>query len=287
MAYGLQDVVNQRRMIDESPAADEFKQVMRGKLDALLGLAEVTDCRRVRLLSYFDEDYGRLTCGACDNCIQPPDIWDGTEVARKLLSTIYRVEQQSNLHFGAGHLMDIVRGKATDKTAQYGHERISTFGLCADNTELQLRAVLRQLIATDALRADPESFNTLYLTEASRAVLKGEVPVLLRQSLKQARAKSSTSAKLSGVRLAKDDASQSTMDGASQARFAVLKAWRGEVAAHHNLPAFVIFHDSTLRLIALLNPTSVDQLSAVSGIGAKKLEAYGEEVLAVIKRSLP
>ena len=183
--------------------------------------------------------------------------------------------------------MDIVRGKATDKTAQYGHERISTFGLCADNTELQLRAVLRQLIATDALRADSESFNTLYLTEASRAVLKGEVPVLLRQSLKQARAKSSTSAKLSGVRLAKDDASQSTMDEASQARFAVLKAWRGEVAAHHNLPAFVIFHDSTLRLIALLNPTSVDQLSAVSGIGAKKLEAYGEEVLAVIKRSLP
>jgi len=287
MAYGLQDVVNQRRMIDESPAADEFKQVMRGKLDALLGLAEATDCRRVRILSYFDEDYGRLTCGACDNCIQPPDIWDGTEVARKLLSTIYRVEQQSNLHFGAGHLMDIVRGKATDKTAQYGHERISTFGLCADNTELQLRAVLRQLIATDALRADSESFNTLYLTEASRAVLKGEVPVLLRQSLKQARAKSSTSAKLSGVRLAKDDASQSTMDEASQARFAVLKAWRGEVAAHHNLPAFVIFHDSTLRLIALLNPTSVDQLSAVSGIGAKKLEAYGEEVLAVIKRSLP
>lgn len=287
MAYGLQDVVNQRRMIDQSPAADEFKQVMRGKLDALLGLAEATDCRRVRLLSYFDEDYGRLTCGACDNCLQPPDIWDGTEVARKLLSTIYRLEQHSNLHFGAGHLMDIVRGKVTDKTVQYGHERISTFGLCADSSELQLRAVLRQLIATDALRTDAESFNTLYLTEGSRAVLKGEVPVLLRQSLKQARAKSSTNAKPSGVKFAKDDASQSSMDVASQARFTVLKAWRGEVAAHHNLPAFVIFHDSTLRSIALLNPTSADQLSAVSGIGAKKLEAYGEEVLAVIKRSLP
>jgi ATP-dependent DNA helicase RecQ len=284
MTYGLQDVVNQRRMIDESPAADEFKQVMRGKLDALLGLAEATDCRRVRLLSYFDEDYGRLTCGSCDNCIQPPDIWDGTEVARKLLSTIYRVEQQSSLHFGAGHLMDIVRGKTTDRTAQYGHERISTFGLCADNSELQLRAVLRQLITTDALCVDAASFNTLHLTEGSRAVLRGEVPVLLRQSLKQARATKSTSSKPSGARLATDDASQSPMDMASQARFVALKAWRAEVAAHHNLPAFVIFHDSTLRSIALLNPTSADQLSSVSGIGAKKLEAYGEEVISVLSR---
>ncbi len=287
MAYGLQDVVNQRRMIDESPAADEFKQVMRGKLDALLGLAEATDCRRVRLLAYFDETYKsdgqiRLTCGSCDNCASPPDIWDGTQVARKLLSTIYRVEQQSGLHFGAGHLMDIVRGKTTDRTAQYGHERISTFGLCADNTELQLRAVLRQLIATDALCVDAESFNTLHLTEGSRAVLKGEVPVLLRQSLKRVQAR-----KPSGARSAKDDASQSPMDMASQARLAALKAWRFEVAGHHNLPAFVIFHDSTLRSIALLNPTTTDQLSSVSGIGAKKLEAYGEEVLAVIKRSLP
>ena len=173
--------------------------------------------------------------------------------------------------------MDIVRGKATDKTAQHGHERISTFGLCADNTELQLRAVLRQLIATDALRVDAESFNTLHLTEGSRAVLKGEVPVLLRQSAR----------KPSGARSAKDDASQSPMDMASQARLAALKAWRFEVAGHHNLPAFVIFHDSTLRSIALLNPTTTDQLSTVSGIGAKKLEAYGEEVLAVIKRSVP
>ena len=283
MAYGLQDVVNQRRMIDESPASDEFKRAMRGKLDALLGLAEATDCRRVRLLAYFDEDYGRLTCGACDNCMTPPDIWDGTEVARKLLSTIYRVEQQSNLHFGAGHLMDIVRGKSTDRTAQYGHERISTFGLCADNTELQLRAVLRQLIATDALRVDAESFNTLHLTEGSRAVLRGEVPVLLRQSIK----KQGHARKPSGAKLAKDDASQSAMDKASQERFAALKAWRAEVAGHHNLPAFVIFHDSTLRSIALLNPTTTDQLSSVSGIGAKKLEAYGEEVLALMKRSLP
>jgi ATP-dependent DNA helicase RecQ len=287
MCYGLQDVVNQRRMIDESTGSDEFKQVMRGKLDALLGLAEATDCRRVRLLAYFDETYKldgqiRLACGSCDNCISPPDIWNATEVAQKLLSTIYRVAKESNQHFGAGHLMDIVRGKETDKIAQYGHERISTFGLCSDIAELQLRAVLRQLIATDALRVDAQSFNTLHLTAGSRAVLKGEMSVLLRQSLKQPRSR-----KPSAVRLAKDDASQSPMDVASQARFAALKAWRFEVAGHHNLPAFVIFHDSTLRSIALLNPTTTDQLSTVSGIGAKKLEAYGEEVLAVIKRSLP
>ena len=287
MAYGLQDVVNQRRMIDESPASDEFKRIMRGKLDALLGLAEATDCRRVRLLSYFDETYQpdgqiRLTCSSCDNCVAPPDIWDGTEVARKLLSTIYRVEQQSHLHFGAGHLMDIVRGKATDRTAQYGHERISTFGLCADNTELQLRAVLRQLIATGALCVDVESFNTLHLTDSSRAVLKGEVPVLLKQSLKQLRSR-----KPSAEKPARADGSTSPLDTASQARLVALKAWRAEVAAHHNLPAFVIFHDSTLKSIALLNPSQLDQLSGVSGLGAKKLEAYGEEVLAVIKRSVP
>jgi ATP-dependent DNA helicase RecQ len=291
MAYGLQDVVNQRRMIDESPAADEFKQVMRGKLDALLGLAEATDCRRVRLLSYFDETYQpdgqiRLTCGSCDNCVAPPDIWDGTEVARKLLSTIYRVEQQSHLHFGAGHLMDIVRGKTTDRTTQYGHERISTFGLCADNTELQLRAVLRQLITTDALRVDAESFNTLHLTEGSRAVLKGDVPVLLKQSLKEKRpARTRIPLSPAGSSPRGSTADVALTDDAQQ-RLTALKAWRAEVAAHHNLPAFVIFHDSTLRSIAQLNPASTDELSSVSGIGAKKLEAYGEEVLRVVKTKL-
>jgi ATP-dependent DNA helicase RecQ len=289
MAYGLSDVVNQRRMIDESPAHEEFKRVMHGKLDALLGLAEATDCRRVRLLSYFDETYQpdgqiRLTCDACDNCLQPPDIWDATDTARKLLSTIYRVEQQSSLHFGAGHLMDIVRGKTTDRTAQYGHERISTFGLCADNTELQLRAVLRQLIATDALRVDAESFNTLHLTEGSRAVLKGEVPVRIRQSVKRERvARKRLPPSPFGAAPRAGGTADVTLEAATQARFAALKAWRFEVAAHHNLPAFVIFHDATLRSIALLNPTSADQLSTVSGIGAKKLEAYGEEVLRVVK----
>ena len=189
MAYGLNDVVNQRRMIDESPAGEEFKQVMRGKLDALLALAEATDCRRVRLLGYFGETYKsaedgqvRLTCGNCDNCLQPPEIWDGTEAARMLLSTIYRVKQQSGMSFGAGHMMDILRGKATKKVNQYSHEKLSTFGIGAHFSEVQLRGVLRQLIALGALGVDAQAFNTLYLTDASRAILKGTHSVTLRHS---------------------------------------------------------------------------------------------------------
>src|SRR4051812_27214251 len=181
MAYGLQDVVNQRRMIDESPAAEEYKQVQRGKLDALLALAEATDCRRVRLLAYFGE--ASAPCGNCDNCLQPPAVWDATEAARMLLSTVYRVQQASGLHFGAGHIMDILRGKETDKVRQFGHQKLSTFGIGAAFSEQQLRGVLRQLIATGALAVDASAFNTLKLTTASRAVLRGEQQVRLRESV--------------------------------------------------------------------------------------------------------
>jgi ATP-dependent DNA helicase RecQ len=186
MAYGLQDVVNQRRMIDESPAGEEFKQALRGKLDALLGLAEATDCRRVRLLAYFGEQLGdgpTYRCQNCDNCLNPPDIWDGTDAARKLLSTIYRIQQSSGMSFGAGHVMDIVRGKTTEKVTQHGHTTLSTFGIGTDFSEIQLRGVLRQLIAMGAVAVDAQAFNTLQLTEQSRAVLRGEVQVQLRESV--------------------------------------------------------------------------------------------------------
>jgi len=183
MAYGLQDVVNQRRMIDESPAEESFKQVMRGKLDALLALAEATDCRRVRLLSYFDE--ASEPCGNCDNCLNPPAVWDGTDAARKLLSTVFRAEQHSGFSFGSGHIMDIVRGKSTEKVSQYGHAKLSTFGIGANFSEVQLRGVLRQLIAMGALNVQGQVFNTLQLTEGSRAVLRGEISVLLRESVSQ------------------------------------------------------------------------------------------------------
>jgi ATP-dependent DNA helicase RecQ len=275
MAYGLQDVVNQRRMIDESPAGEEFKQVMRGKLDALLGLAEATDCRRVRLLGYFGED--SQPCGNCDNCLHPPAIWDGTDAARKLLSTIYRIQQMSGVSFGAGHVMDIVRGKSTEKTSQYGHEALSTFGLGSAFSEVQLRGVLRQLIAMGAVRVVGQAFNTLQLTEHSRAVLRGEVAVELRESVTESNRKPKRNARLGAVVKA-----PIALDSDALLRYSALKAWRAEVAREHNLPAYVIFHDATLAAIAQRAPQSLDDLQGISGIGAKKLEAYAEEVLRVV-----
>ena len=274
MAYGLQDVVNQRRMIDESPADEDFKHVMRGKLDALLALAEATDCRRVRLLSYFDE--ASEPCGNCDNCLQPPAVWDGTDAARKLLSTVYRAEQHSGFSFGAGHIMDVLRGKQTEKVAQFGHQQLSTFGLGATYSEAQLRGVLRQLIAMGALNVQGQVFNTLQLTEGSRAVLKGEVSVQLRESVSQKTEKKKRSTKAPGPAAA--NLSQDAL-----VRYINLKAWRAEVAKEHNLPAYVIFHDATLAHIAEAAPINLEDLQGISGIGAKKLEAYGQEVLKVCR----
>ena len=274
MAYGLQDVVNQRRMIDESPAEENFKQVMRGKLDALLALAEATDCRRVRLLSYFDE--ASQPCGNCDNCLNPPAVWDGTDAARKLLSTVFRAEQHSGFSFGAGHIMDILRGKATEKVTQYGHTQLSTFGIGANFSEIQLRGVLRQLIALGALNVQGQVFNTLQLTEGSRAVLKGEVSVQLRESLSQKPEKRSRKPQAPGPAAA--NLSQDAL-----VRYINLKAWRAEVAKEHNLPAYVIFHDATLAAIAAASPQNPEDLHGISGLGAKKLEAYGEEVLRICK----
>ena len=284
MAYGLNDVVNQRRMIDESPAGEEFKQALRGKLDALLALAEATDCRRVRLLAYFGEQ--STPCGNCDNCLNPPAVWDATDAARKLLSTIYRVNQASGISFGTGHIMDILRGKKTEKVAQFGHEKISTFGIGADLTEPQLRGVLRQLIATGALGLQKvmldsgHSFDTLCLTEGSRAVLKGEVPVQLRESVSSAPAKRTRTRKGTG---SAPPAAAANLGPDAQVRFINLKAWRAEVAKEHNLPAYVIFHDATLAAIAERNPGTLDDLQGISGMGAKKLEAYGADVLRVVR----
>ena len=275
MCYGLQDVVNQRRMIDESPAAEEFKQGLRGKLDALLGLAEATDCRRVRLLSYFDE--ASQPCGNCDNCLHPPAVWDGTDAARKLLSTIYRVQQMSGFGLGAVSIMDILRGKITEKTTQRGHDTLSTFGIGAEFSEQQLRGVLRQLIAIGAVTVDGQAFNTLQLTDASRAVLKGEVSVQLRASVSTpAERKGRRSSPAASVKV------PASLDAEGQERFVALKAWRAEVAKEHNLPAYVIFHDATLSAIAGRAPKTLADLQGLSGIGAKKLEAYGAQVLAVM-----
>ena len=310
MMYGLQDVVNQRRMIDDSPAGEDFKQVMRGKLDALLALAESTGCRRERLLAYFGEamadatntinniatsacstrtrsrfdsdlpprSYRQGFCGNCDNCLQPPEVWDASDAARKLLSTIYRVQQVSGIGFGAGHIMDIVRGKATEKVAQHGHQELSTFGIGAEFGEAQLRAVLRQLIALGAVQVDAQAFNTLKLLEAARPILKGEQPVRLR-----AIGAAAAPARTRRGHAAAPRAGAAELDAAGQQRFDALRAWRAEVARAHDLPAYVIFHDATLAAVAARAPQTLDDLGAVSGIGAAKLEKYGAEVLRLVQ----
>ena len=281
MAYGLNDVVNQRRMIDDSPAAEEFKAALRGKLDALLGLAEATDCRRVRLLAYFGE--ASTPCGNCDNCLEPPEVWDATDCARKLLSTIYRVHSASGMGFGTQHIMDVLRGEKTDKVLQHGHEQLSTFGIGAEFAEAQLRSVLRQLLATGAVGLakvhldNGHSFDTLCLSEGSRSVLRGEVAVQLRASVAapadRKRKKRSPAGTLPPAAAA--------LDQDAQVRFINLKAWRAEVAREHGRPAYQIFHDATLAAIAQQCPRTLGELHGISGMGAKKLEAYGTEVLRV------
>jgi ATP-dependent DNA helicase RecQ len=279
MAYGLADVVNQRRMIDESPAAETFKRAQRGKLDALLALAEAHDCRRVRLLGYFGET--SAPCGphqnACDNCLAPPATWNATEAARKALSCVYRFQQQRGQRFGAGHLIDVLRGKVTEKVEQHGHQSLSTFGIGTDVGESQWRSVLRQLIALGHLAVEGE-YNTLALTPSAAAVLRGEVELLLRVPSEPARrAKGRTRG--AGREAAK---APIALDTAALDRYAALRAWRAEVARARNLPAYVVFHDATLAEMARLAPRSLDELASIGGVGEKKLEAYGDEILRVL-----
>ena len=283
MCYGLQDVVNQRRMIDESPADETYKQVMRGKLDALLAMAEATDCRRGRLLAYFDqksdgEGVANYRCNNCDNCLSPAATWDATEAARKAISCIYRVQQASSISFGAGHIIDILRGKSTDKMAQFNHSSLSTFGIGAEIGEQQWRSVLRQLIALGMVRVNPEAFNTLQLTGAAREFLRSEQKIQVREGTTET---SSSARKSTANKLSKEKATTNMNLGARE-RLAALKAWRAEVAKEHNLPAYVIFHDATLISIANLAPQSLQELSGISGMGTKKIEAYGHEVLRLV-----
>ena len=337
MAYGLADVVNQRRMIDESPAGEDFKVGQRGKLDALLALAEATDCRRVRLLGYFGEQYREqsqpdagppqgglhplggqersdvgvtspdagppqgglrplggqersdvgVTCGNCDNCLHPPATWNGTDAARKALSCIYRFHQDGGRRFGAGHLIDVLRGKTTDKVTQYRHDALSTWAVGTDLSEQQWRAVLRQLIALGHVVTEGE-YHTLVLTPTSRAVLKGEVELMLRVSVSAPAGRGKAGARTAGsgngnsAKSAKAAAEVASLDLDAQQRFESLKAWRSEVAKEHSLPAYVIFQNATLAEMARQHPQSLDELTGISGVGAKKLEAYGVEILRVL-----
>ena len=284
MTYGLADVVNQRRMIDESEAGEEFKRLQRGKLDALLALCEAIDCRRVRLLGYFGQP--STPCGNCDNCIACPQTWDATEAARKALSGIYRFRQAGGQRYGAGHLIDVLRGKTTDKVTQHSHQGLSTFGIGADVSEAQWRLVLRQLIALGHVQAEGE-YNTLALADSAREVLRGEVPVHLRvPSETKARGKAARGERGGRDKPVRGGAGSKPpplpLDDEATERFAALKAWRAEVAREHNLPAYVVFHDATLAEMAREMPATLDALAGISGVGSKKLEAYGPEILRVL-----
>jgi ATP-dependent DNA helicase RecQ len=275
LTYGLQDVVQQRRMIDASEANDAYKRICSGKLDAMLGLCETSECRRVRLLAYFGE--ASPACGNCDSCLDPPKLWDGTVAAQKALSCVARLWRERAQRFGTGHVIDILRGQATDKVKQWRHEALSVFGVGADLSEQEWRSALRQLIALDVLAVDHDAYGTLVLTEASRAVLKGERPVMLRQQTATPKAKRVKSTRV-GV-------AAEGLSPAALGLFERLRGWRAETAKAHGVPAYVIFHDATLREIADSQPRTLDALSSISGVGAKKLEAYGAEILNQISRS--
>jgi len=269
MAYGLQDVVQQRRMIEESDAADEFKRVSYGKLDALVGLAESAGCRRVRLLAYFGET--SEPCGNCDNCLTPPRVWDGTEEAQKALSAIYRTGQR----FGAGHLIDILRGNATERVKQLRHNELKTFGVGADRNEMQWRAIFRQLIALGYVEADAEAYGAFKLTEAARGVLTGTTQVSLREEAAKAK---------SGKRGAKAARALPASAGpGAQALLDALREWRKKTAGEHGVPAYVVFHDATLASIAAARPRAVEDLHGISGIGATKLARYGQALIDVVR----
>jgi len=268
MTYGLVDVVQQRRLIEMSEADALYKRLSGKKLDAMLGLAEAADCRRVRLLSYFGET--SEPCGNCDNCLVPPQRVDATEAARKLLSCIYRCERGSGFGFAATHIIDVLRGKQTDKVAKFDHERLSTFGIGAELSEAEWRLLLRHLVAQRIVEVDHATFNVLRLTDASRAVLRGERTIELRHQVAQP-----------SRRKTKQRATSAAAD-VHDPIFERLRVWRAAVAKEHGLPAFVVFHDGTLRAIAQMRPKSLDELRTISGIGEKKLASYGEGLLALL-----
>lgn len=263
MAYGLQDVVQLRRMIDESQAGEAQKRIQAAKLDAMLGLCETAQCRRMRLLGYFGEASG--ACGNCDTCLDPPVTFDGTEAAQQLLSCVVRTGQR----FGAMHVIDVLRGEATAKVTDRGHERLSTFGIGASRSAREWRAIARQCIALGLLQVDHQAYGALRLTGESRAVLKGERRVSLR-AWKEGR-------RIARPRVAKEEISSEHL-----ALFERLRAWRAETARSRGVPAYVVFHDATLADIARAKPASREALRRISGVGARKLEAYGAALLELV-----
>ncbi|SDT20770.1 DNA helicase RecQ [Bradyrhizobium canariense] len=274
MAYGLSDIVQQRRMIEESDGTEAFKRVSIGKLNALVSLAETTDCRRSRLLGYFGET-SNAKCGNCDNCLSPPLVRDGKVIAQKLLSCAYRTGQR----FGAMHLIDVLIGRTTERVTQFGHDKLSVFGIGRELNEKQWRSALRQLVAMGHLQSDNEAFGALKLTDSARGVLKGETAVSLREEPANLRNRASRTKSRRGD-IASDAAPPG--DAGDMALLGRLRAWRSEVARKHGVPAYVVLHDATIDGIASSRPRTPDALRGIPGIGDKKLERYGRDLIALV-----
>jgi ATP-dependent DNA helicase RecQ len=270
MAYGLADVVLQKSWIEQSEAPQEQKRIEQMKLDAMLGFCEAAQCRRAVLLNYFGETIS--PCNNCDVCLNPPQTWDATVAAQKLFSAILRTGQR----FGAGHLIDILLGKTTERMIGLGHDRLPTFGVGVDLDERAWRGVARQLIALGLLHADPRAYGALRLTDAARPVLKGETRLDLRRT---------STAVERGARKPRASVDVLTSDPIAESLFQALRAERKRIAEEQGVPAFVVLHDSTLRDLAHRRPRDQRALMLVSGIGATKAERYGERLLAVIARA--
>ncbi|MFF9857691.1 DNA helicase RecQ [Streptomyces tendae] len=278
MAYGLNDVVQQRKLIQSGEGDEAFRRRAQSHLDAMLALCETARCRRGQLLAYFGQDPDRAGCGNCDTCLTPPETWDGTVAAQKVLSTVVRLKRERGQKFGAGQIIDILLGKRTAKVIQFDHDQLSVFGIGEELTEGEWRGVARQLLAQGLLAVEGE-YGTLVLTDSSGEVLRREREVPLRKEPKKpAAAKSAGGGR--GERKAKAAAAE--LPAELVPAFEALRAWRAEQAREQGVPAYVIFHDATLREIATVWPTSVAQLGGISGVGEKKLATYGDGVVEVL-----
>ncbi|MFI9208008.1 DNA helicase RecQ [Streptomyces sp. NPDC053253] len=275
LAYGLQDVVQQRKLIDGSEGDEAHRRALGMHLDAMLALCETVDCRRVRLLAYFGQS--GEPCGNCDTCLTPAESWDGTVAAQKLLSTVWRLAKERRQKFGAGQIIDILQGKKTAKVIQFDHDGLSVFGVGSDLGTAEWRGVVRQLLAQGLLTVEGD-YGTLVLTENSGEVLGGRRSVPMRKE----KAPAAASRKESGARSGKGARVPVDLPAAAVPVFEALRAWRAATAREQGVPAYVVFHDATLREIATLFPATVAELGTVGGVGEAKLTKYAEGVLATL-----
>jgi len=279
LAYGLADVVQQRKLIDASEGGEAHRRRQSRHLDAMLALCETIECRRAQLLGYFGE-HG-AACGNCDTCLVPPESWDGTVAAQKILSAVFRLQRERRQRFGAGHVIDILLGKKTDKVIQHDHASLTVFGVGTELPEAQWRGVVRQLLAQGLLAVEGD-YGTLTLTDASAGVLRQQRQVLLRREPEQT-AKAAKAAKAAKGRRGEP----ADLPAEAVGLFEQLRAWRAGVAKEQGVPAYVIFHDATLREIAATQPSSLAELGHVSGVGETKLARYGQQVLDTVHPGPP